>query len=47
MTLNKALQRYSWRLAKGTSFQPDENDMKAYDVIAEHIKQTKWPTLSK
>ena len=39
MTVNKAMERFAWRLGGGKAFQPNQNDIEAYNTIAEFIEE--------
>ena len=45
MTVNKAMQRYSWRLSQGKPYQPNELDIEAYNVIATYIEEKQKKTI--
>lgn len=39
MNIEKQLQRIAWRFGEGKKFQPNQNDIEAYNDIAEYIDQ--------
>lgn len=39
MTTNQAIKRFHWRLSTGKAYQPNQNDLEAYNVIAEFIEE--------
>jgi len=39
MTTNQAIKRFHWRLSSGKPFQPNQNDLEAYNTIAEFVEE--------